>query len=128
MQTAIGTQTQALLLALLLGMAAGLCYDVLRPLHRCCGTLEAFLGDLLFCTSAAAAAFAFAMGMGGGRAGVWEIMASLAGFLLYMLAFGESVRKILVIIRTTVRHIKNKLINILKIFVVSAKKLFQKLI
>ena len=73
-----------LLLALLLGFALGFVYDVLRPPRRRFGRAAAALLDLLFGLFAAIAVFLFTMSAGEGRLGLWELAASLLGFLLYL--------------------------------------------
>ena len=67
-----------------LGVALGFVYDLLRPPRRRFGPALASLLDLLFGLMAALAAFLFAMSAGEGRLGLWEIAASLLGFLLYL--------------------------------------------
>lgn len=84
MGTSPARQALALLLSLLLGSALGLLYDLLRPPRRESGALLGALLDLLFALAAAAAAFVNAMGAGNGRLGLWELSASLLGFLLYL--------------------------------------------
>jgi len=69
----------AALPALLLGLALGALYDILRPprraMRRC-----AFLADLAFCFAAAFGAFCLAMRDGCGRFGLWSVAAGFAGF------------------------------------------------
>lgn len=67
-----------------LGLALGFVYDLLRPPRRRFGAALAALLDLIFGLVAALAAFLFAMSAGEGRLGLWEIAASLLGFLLYL--------------------------------------------
>ena len=77
-------QALGLLGALLLGLALGLAYDLLRPPRRAAGPLAAALLDVLFCLTAALAAFLYAMRASDGRLGLWELTASFSGFLLYL--------------------------------------------
>ncbi len=70
--------------ALLLGLALGLIYDLLRPPRRRLGRLCAALLDMLFALCAGAAAFLYAMRALSGRLGLWELSASALGFLLYL--------------------------------------------
>ena len=72
----------ALVQALLLGLALGLLYDLLRPLRHHAGRAAPLL-DLLFSLLAGAAAFLFAMRAPDGRMGLWELAAALAGFSLW---------------------------------------------
>ena len=76
-------QLLRLLGALLLGLALGLLYDLLRPPRRRLGRLGAALFDLLFALLAGAAVFLYAMGAPAGRLGLWELAAAVSGFLLY---------------------------------------------
>ncbi len=69
--------------ALVLGLALGLVYDLLRPPRRRFGRLCEALLDLLFALVAGWAAFLYAMGALGGRLGLWELAASTLAFLLY---------------------------------------------
>ena len=77
----IRAEALSLLLACALGTALGLLYDLLRPIRR---RAWAGLWDLLFCLCAAAAAFLFAMRAENGALGTGEILAALAGLLLYL--------------------------------------------
>ena len=76
-------QGRALLLALLLGFAAGLLYDLLRPARWRCGRVAALLPDTLFCLALGAAFFLYAMTAGEGRLGVGALAASWLGFLAW---------------------------------------------
>ncbi len=77
-------QLRSLLLALALGAAAGLLYDLLRPLRRRTGPLAGALLDIFACLLTGCGAFLYAMGAGNGRLGQWELAAMLLGFLLYL--------------------------------------------
>ena len=113
-----------LLLALGLGFALGLVYDLLRPQRRRWAGLGTVL-DLLFCLLAAGAAFAFAMGAGGGRWGLWELTASLLGFLLYL----HTASRLLLPVLDGALALLCRMGNAMKIFsrkcINSAKNLFQ---
>jgi Spore cortex protein YabQ (Spore_YabQ). len=76
----IRAQTVSLLLALALGAALGLLYDLLRPIRRRGGDT---LWDILFCLAAAAFSFLFAMRSEAGVLGTGELLLSLLGLLLY---------------------------------------------
>ncbi len=76
-------QAEALLLALLLGFAAGLLYDLLRPARWRCGRVAALLPDALFCLALGAAFFLYAMSAGEGRLGVGALAAAWLGFLAW---------------------------------------------
>ena len=72
----------ALFLALLLGAAIGLLYDLLRPLRRRAGRM-APLFDGLFSLLSGFGAFCYAMTADSGRLGTWELAALLLGFLTW---------------------------------------------
>ena len=80
----LSRQALGLLGALLLGLALGLGYDLLRPPRQGAGSLLTALLDVLFCLTAASAAFLYAMGASAGRLGLWELTAAFSGFLLYL--------------------------------------------
>ena len=84
MELELGLQIKALLLAVGLGAGLGLLYDALRPLRRRTGPFSGAVLDILFCAAAGAAVFVYAMGADSGRLGIWELCATLLGFLLYM--------------------------------------------
>lgn len=84
MEVSLREQLARLLLALLLGAATGLLYDLLRPMRRGGGRAAGAIADGLFCLLAGAGLFTFAMGAGEGRLGQWELCGALSGFLLYL--------------------------------------------
>lgn len=88
-------QALALLEALLLGIGLGLGYDLLRPPRRRSGGLIGSLLDLLFALLAGAAAFLLAMSRQAGRTGLWDLSATLLGFLLYLHALSPAVLPLL---------------------------------
>lgn len=71
-------------LALLLGTALGLLYDLLRPPRHRAGPLLAGALDLGYALVAGVGCFLFAMGAGNGRLGLWEMSAALLGLLGYL--------------------------------------------
>jgi hypothetical protein len=77
-------QTLSLCRSLLLGALLGLGYDFLRPPRRRGGRLLSTLLDLLFCVFAGDVCFVEAMSGDSGRIGLWELSASLLGFLFYL--------------------------------------------
>ena len=77
-------QGLTLLLALLLGAALGLGYDLLRPLRRRSRGVLTALIDVFYALGSGVLAFVFAMGAANGRLGVWELAFTLAGFLAYL--------------------------------------------
>ena len=77
-------QAQTLLLAALLGLAAGLVYDLLRPPRRRLRGPAALLPDALFCLLVGAAFFLFAMSAGEGRLGLGALAAAWTGFLAWL--------------------------------------------
>ena len=80
----LARQVPALLLAALLGLTAGLLYDLLRPPRRALPRLWAALVDLLYGLSVFAGLFLYAMSAGDGRLGLWELSAALLGFLAWL--------------------------------------------
>ena len=80
----MGPELLRLGLALSLGPALGLVYDLLRPLRHRAGPLPALGLDLLYALFTGGSCFFFAMSAGNGRMGLWELTASLLGFLLYL--------------------------------------------
>ena len=84
-------QLLELVKAFLLGAGLGLGYDLLRPPRRRLGRVIGTLLDVFFSVLAAAACFVGAMGAGTGRLGVWELSASLLGFLLYLYALSPMI-------------------------------------
>ena len=118
-------QALELLEALLLGVGLGLGYDLLRPPRRRREGLTASLLDLLFALLSGAAAFLFAMSTQKGRTGLWELTATLLGFLLYLHALSPGMLPLLEgccrVMLNTMRLFKKFEKNLLK----SAKKSFQ---
>ena len=84
MELDIRLQALRLLLALCLGAAGGLLYDLLRPPRWKLGRAASLLLDLLYCLIMGACAFAFALSAPNGRLGQWELSAALVGFLTYL--------------------------------------------
>ena len=118
-------QALELLEALLLGVGLGLGYDLLRLPRRRREGLAASLLDLLFALLSGAAAFLFAMSTQKGRTGLWELTATLLGFLLYLHALSPGMLPLLEgccrVMLNTMRLFKKFEKNLLK----SAKKTFQ---
>ena len=76
-------QGLALLAAALIGLGAGLLYDLLRPPRWRLRAAAAFVLDALYCLVLGAALFLFAMSWGEGRLGLGTLTAAWAGFLAY---------------------------------------------
>ena len=76
-------QGLALLAAALLGLGAGLLYDLLRPPRWRLRAAAAFALDALYCLILGAALFLFAMSWGEGRLGLGALAAAWTGFLAY---------------------------------------------
>ena len=115
-----------LLLALLLGFAPGFVYDVLRPPRRRFGRAAAALLDLLFGLLAAIAVFLFTMSAGEGRLGLWELAASLLGFLLYLHSLSPLFFPLLTLLLESLYSIMESFKKICVNIQISAKKNFQK--
>ncbi len=118
-------QALGLLEALLLGLGLGFGYDLLRPPRRRSGGLAAGLLDLFFALLAGGAAFLLAMSRQEGRTGLWELAATLLGFLLYLHGLSPGVLPLLEswyrMMFNTMRLFKKVEKNLRK----SAKKTFQ---
>lgn len=80
MELSIGTQALRLGIFSLLGLGLGLVYDSLRPIRYCSGF--SVIWDMVFCLTAAAGCFV--LSMDSGRLGLWELMAVLLLFCLYI--------------------------------------------
>lgn len=78
-----GRQAAALGLAALIGLGAGLVYDLLRPPRWHGRAALGFLADALFCLLLGAALFCYAMTLGEGRLGIGALAAAWTGFLCY---------------------------------------------
>lgn len=78
-----GRQAAALGLAALIGIGAGLVYDLLRPPRWHGRAALGLLADALFCLLLAAALFLYAMTLGEGRLGLAALAAAWTGFLCY---------------------------------------------
>ncbi len=76
-------QGLTLLAAALLGLGAGLLYDLLRPPRWRLRAAAAFVLDALYCLILGAALFLFAMSWGEGRLGLGALAAAWTGFLAY---------------------------------------------
>ena len=84
MGVSIGAQTISITASAVLGLAAGLLYDILRQIRAVSGKLGGILCDVFFCLSCTAALFLLGMTFCGGRLGVWEGAGFLAAFALYL--------------------------------------------
>jgi len=119
-------QTLSLFRSLLLGALLGLGYDLLRPPRRNGGRVLGALLDLLFCLFAGAVCFVEAMSSRSGRLGLWELSASLLGFLLYLYLLSPFFLPVF----SSVYGLLCKIIGWFKIFFAKshffAKKYFQK--
>ena len=76
-------QAEALGLAVLIGIGAGLLYDLLRPPRWRLRAAAAFALDALYCLILGAALFVFAMSRGDGQLGLGALAAAWTGFLAY---------------------------------------------
>ncbi len=96
MTITIGEQLHSLLGALLLGVAAGLWYDLLRTLrYRCTPGIAVMLLDLLFWVLVTAALFCWSVAAGRGVVQISICAALLVGFLLYFRLFSPLVSPLL---------------------------------
>lgn len=95
MERPVSLQALGLLLALGLGLLLGMMYELLRPLRRHAGPAAAAVIDLVFCLCALCACFFFALAAPEGVLGLWELSASLLGFLAWLHLLGPMVSQIL---------------------------------
>lgn len=122
MGLSIREQGLSLLLALGVGCALGLGYDLLRPLRR---RSRDGLWDLLFCAAAAVLCFLLAMREENGRLAGGQLLSSLAGLLLYIWLFSPTLAPIWEQIAARISMIWIFGANCLKKIQKTAKKLFQ---
>ena len=80
MEVSISAQAMSLTGFMALGFSLGLLYDLLRQLRY--SHSRAVLWDLLFCSLAAGGCFYLSMFRG--KLGVWDILACLGAFCLYI--------------------------------------------
>ena len=126
MELDLQRQALGLLEAWILGVGLGLGYDVLRPPRRRLGQIAGAALDVLFSLLAAAACFVASMRADSGRMGLWELTASLLGFLLYLHVLSPL---ILPILAAGMDFLCSIIVSLKKFSVkcqVSAKKIFQK--
>ena len=123
MEIHIRDQALVLTLSLLMGAGLGILYDMLRPPRRKMKKISAALVDALYCFLAGFAIFCFAMGADKGRLGTWELLAALAGFLVYMhtlseyfLCFFSKVLDRLCMVVMSMKKIIKKSLNLLKLY------------
>ena len=116
-----------LLIAIVLGICAGLLYDFIRPLRNHWGKAAGIALDISFVFVSGVSLFIFAMASEDCRLGLWQLSASLLGFLGYLYALSRLVSPIL---NSAYQHLTefNKQFQILlKKFRISAKNLFKKM-
>lgn len=87
-------QAGDLALSLVLGITLGLLYDLLRDPRYAAGKLTAALLDIVFCLASGWGLFCIAMRSGNGILGIWELAFALAGFLLYLHFFSDTVLRL----------------------------------
>ena len=119
MEVSITAQALSLGSFLALGLCLGLLYDFLRP-ARYSGAALAW--DTVFCALAAGAVFW--LGMVSGRIGIWDIMAILLSFSLYINFFSRFILPPLLKLHTTLFSICSFFRFKTKIFAAYTKKFF----
>ena len=117
-------QALSLGLALALGTALGLLYDLLRPVRRHSGNT---VWDALFCLCAASGAFLFAMRAPSGMLGTGEILLCGLGVLCYFQLLSSLFLPLFVNLDRAIRAIWIFTQNSRKKVALFAKKLFQNL-
>ena len=90
MGVTIGAQTISVTAAVLLGLIAGLLYDLLRPLRRGARG-RGVIADLIFSLFCMGAMFFLGMTLCGGRLGLWEPAGFLVSLSLYLFGVSPSV-------------------------------------
>ena len=125
METSPVQQALALLPALALGAGMGLLYDLLRPPRYHGGAVLGAVLDLLFALAAGAGAFVFALAAPSGRLGLWELAATLLGFLLYLHFLSPLVLPLLELPFRVIKSTMELFKKFEKFFEKSAKKSFQ---
>ena len=79
--------------SILLGLALGSLYDLLRPFRLRLPRLTALL-DAAYCLAAGAAAFSFLMERGGGELRGFMVLGTVGGVVLFFCAFSQWLRPI----------------------------------
>lgn len=126
MEIELQHQGLALLLALGMGIAVGLVYDLLRPLRRRTGKAAGAALDVLFCLLSGFMVFSFAMGAGDGRLGLWELTAALLGFVGYLYTLSRPILRIFTAGLDFLCNFMTACKNLIKKTALSAKIIFQK--
>lgn len=91
MGVSVGAQTISITASAVLGLGAGLLYDVLRQIRAVSGRIAGILCEVFFCLLCTAALFVLGMAFCGGRLGVWEGAGFLVAFWLYLVGVSPSV-------------------------------------
>ncbi len=132
MEISVSGQAATLGGALLLGMAVGLCYDIIR-IPRAYLRLPLLGGalDLLFWLIVTATLFLYATAAGGGEVRIFMAAALFGGTLLYFLVFSPWLRKFIDLVAAAVAAVWRfltfpliKLASFLKIFKEKLKNTF----
>ncbi len=116
-----------LMWAFVLGTVAGLLYDIIRPLRANWGKAAEIILDIIFALVSGVSLFVFAMASENCRLGLWQLTASLLGFLGYLYTLSRLVSPILNRIYEILTSFNRKIKNLLKKFQISAKYLFKKM-
>ena len=119
-------QGLSLLLAFILGAGAGLIYDVLRPVRYKAGGNWGIFTDVLYSLLSAYLLFLFAMKWGGVILGIWELSASLIGFLIYIYSLSRLFFPVFNRLNKAVGLILEKNRNFIKKIKLYRKNLFKK--
>ena len=120
-------QALSLLTALLIGLAAGLLYDLLRPARWHGGATRALLLDMLYCLTLGAGLFVYAMSCGGGRLGLGALALAWLGFLCYIHGFSRLFLPLFVKLFHVLELLAERIKKYRKKAADFAKKTFQKL-
>ncbi len=116
-----------LMWAFLLGTGAGLLYDIFRPLRAHRGRAAGIILDIIFALACGISLFIFAMASDDCRLGLWQLTASLLGFLAYLYSLSRIFEPALNTVYEYLSCFKRKIKKILKKIQNSAKNLFKKM-
>ena len=113
--------------ALILGIAAGLVYDFIRPLRNHWGKAAGIILDVIYAAAGGISLFIFAMASENCRLGLWQLSASFLGFVGYLYTLSPLISPALNSIYGQLTVFVENIKILLKKFQISAKNLFKKM-
>lgn len=114
MELSLDIQLRGIVLAVAVGAALGLAYDMLSPLRRGIKRL-AWLFDAIYALFAGLSIFSLAMSLPYGRLGMWEAAGAALAFFVYMNILSPRISHILA-------KLFNFLLNPIKKFIHELRK------